>query len=130
MKRTYLLLFVGFCFVVLAGMIFRPVSIPKDAADLLVAEGKVVTIFEGGTNDVAFRLQGDKTMYYINRGLEYGLNLEELQEKLTGNNVTIKYPKHWTLLDPKNRVKHLCILEYEGKELFNEINLVYPDTTK
>ena len=57
-----------------------------------------------------------------NRGLERGLNLEELQKELIGNNVTIRYPKHWTLLDPNNKIKHLSVLEYNGKEIFNEIN--------
>lgn len=130
MKRTYLFVFIGMCFLIFASMIFRPVSIPEDPSELLVAEGQVVKIFEGGTHDIAFRLKGDKTMYYINRGMEYGLNLEELQNELTGNNVTIKYPEHWTLLDPKNRVKHLCILEYNGKELFNEIKLVHSNEIK
>ena len=125
MKKKYVYIFLCLLFFTLAAMIFRPVSIPKDAKDCLVVEGKVVRIFEGGPNDVNLRLEGDKTTYYINRGLEYGLVLEDLQKELTGNNVTIRYPKHWTPLDPNNKMKHLCILEYNGKEIFNEIELVH-----
>jgi hypothetical protein len=125
MTKKYLFIFIGLLFVILAAMIFRPVIVPKDAKDCLVVEGKVVSVFEGEIKDVAFRLKGDKTLYYINRVLEQGLVLEDLQKELTGNRVTIRYPKHWTLLDPKNRTKHLCILEYNGREIFNEIKLVH-----
>lgn len=121
----YVFIFLGSILFILATLTLRPVNIPKDAKECLVAEGKVVSIYEGGIKDVSFRLEGDKTMYYINRGLEQGLDLEDLKEQLMGQNVTIRYPKHWTLLDPDNRVKHLCILEFEGKELYNEIEMVY-----
>ncbi len=125
MKKKYIYILLGFFLFTLAAMTLRPVIIPKDAKECLVAEGKVIKIFEGGVKDVAFRLEGDKTLYYINRGLEQGLNLEELRQELIGNNVTIKYPKHWTLLDPNNTIKHLSILEYNGREIFNEIDLLY-----
>ena len=121
MKKHYIYVALVFILLAFAAMTLRPVIVPKDAKDCLVAQGKVVKVFEGGVKDVAFRLEGDKTMYYINRGLEHGLNLEELQKELIGNNVIIRYPKHWTLLDPKNRIKHLSILEYNGKEIYNEI---------
>jgi len=125
MSLKYLFIFIGVMFIALFGLILRPVHVPKNAEDCLVAEGKVIGIFEGGVKDVVFRLEGDKAMYYINRGLEQGLDLEDLQEKLIGNNVVIRYPEHWTLLDPNNRTKHLSILEYNGEELYNEIDLKY-----
>lgn len=125
MKKKHIYISLGVVLFALALMTLRPVSIPRNAEDCLVAHGKVVKIFEGGVKDVTFRLEGDQTTYYINRGLEYGLNLESLQNELIGNVVTIRYPKHWTLLDPNNRIKHLSILEYNGKELFNEIDMIY-----
>lgn len=125
MKKHHVYITLIISLFVLAAMTLRPVIVPKDAKDCLVAEGKVVKIFEGGVNDIAFRLEGDKTMYYINRGLEQGLDLEELQKELTGNNIIIRYPKHWTLLDPNNKVKHLSILEFNGKEIYNEIELIH-----
>jgi len=125
MVKKYFYIFLGLLLFILAAMIFRPVNIPKDAKYCLIAEGKVIRVSEGGTNDVVFRLEGDKTRYYINRGLEYGLVLEDLQKKLVGKNVTIRYPEHWTLLDPNNTIKHLCILEYDGQVIFDEINLVH-----
>lgn len=124
MKKKHLIVSSIIGLFALAFATLRPVIVPQNAEDCLVAKGKVIRIFEGGVNDVAFRLEGDKTMYYINRGLEQGLDLKELQDQLIGNDVTIRYPKHWTLLDPNNRIKHLSILEYNGVEIFNEIKLI------
>ncbi len=124
----YVIPILGVLVLVLFAIILRPVHIPKNPEDCLVAKGKVIQIYEGGIKDVVFKLEGDNTRYYINRGLEQGLILEELQQKLIGNNVTILYPKHWSLLDPNNTTKHLSVLEYNGEELFNEIKLIHNTT--
>ena len=115
---------IGVCFLVLAILIFRPVPIPENAEDCLVAEGKVTQIFEGGVKDVVFMLENDETTYYINRGLELGLNLEDLQNTLIGNKVTILYPDYWSPLIPNSTSRHLTILEYNGKDIYNEIEWV------
>lgn len=126
MKKEHIFLMLGFLLLILGFMTLRPVHIPRNVNECLVAKGKVVRIYEGGIKDVAFRLEGNKTTYYINRGLEQGLDLTKLQKELLGNNVTIRYPKHWTLLDPDNKIKHLSVLEYNGNEIYNEIDMLYP----
>ena len=119
-----LITILALCFLILAALIFRPVPIPDNAEDCLVAEGRVTHIFEGGVKDVVFRLANDETTYYINRGLEQGLNLENLKETLIGNHVKILYPDYWTPLNPNSASRHLTILEYNGKDIYNEIALV------
>ncbi|NNE29337.1 MAG: hypothetical protein HKN16_06860 [Saprospiraceae bacterium] len=109
-----ILLFIG------ALLVFRPVPIVKEEK-ALTKLGTVERIYEGGVKDVVFRLEGDPTRYYINRGLENDLNLETLRADLLGKNVTIKYPKYWTPLDPKNCIRHLSKLEFEGRVIFNEL---------
>ena len=122
MKALFISL--GICLVVAAAFVFRPVPIPDNREDCLSVTGKVTKIWEGGVKDVVFELENDNTYYYINRGLEQGLVLEDLQNKLIGNNVTIFYPEYWTPLNPNNTSRHLTILEYNGKDIFNEIELV------
>ena len=91
----------------------------KPEKDLLVKEGTVEAIFEGGVKDVCFRLAGDDRVYYINRGLENGLDLFELQEHLIGTEVSIKYPDYW--IGRKSRSIHLSILRSkDGTTLYNE----------
>lgn len=107
-------------FLIACVLILRPVPIVKEDKALEV-RGLVETIYEGGTNDVVFLLEDDKTRYYINRGLEMGLDLEILQKELIGQEVLIKYPKYWTPLDWNDEIKHLSKLVYRDSVYFNEL---------
>ena len=105
--------FIGFVF-------FRPVPIVNEEKALVV-EGTVTSIREGGEKDIVFYLKDHPTRFYINRGLENGLDLETLRNELLGKRVTIKYPKYWTPLDWNNEVKHLSKLETKDTVWFNEL---------
>jgi len=98
----------------------RPIPIVKER-DAVSAIGVVAQISEGPSNDVIIQLQGDATIYYINRGLENGLELNVLQERLTGQPVTLKYPNYWTPLDWNRTTRHISKLEFQGDVLFNEL---------
>ena len=58
--------------------------------------------------------------FYINRGLENGLDLDILKEKLVENSIVVKYPKYWTPLDWNNSNRHLSKVEFGDKVIFNE----------
>ena len=52
----------------------------------------IINIREGSTNDIVFSdMHGDH--YYINRGLEMGLNLDSLNAKVLNKSVTLHLPK-------------------------------------
>ncbi len=106
--------------VVIGILIFRPVPIvTEDKA--LVVNGTVTGIYEGGIKDVIFKLQEDSRLFYINRGLENGLNLDSLRKNLIGEQVVIKYPSYWTPLDWDEEIRHLSKLEHKGEVIFNEL---------
>jgi len=86
-----------------------------------LVEGTVPQIYEAGIKDVVFILKGNDTHYYINRGLENGLVLNELKDKLIGQKIKIWYPKYWTPLDPKNAIRHLSKLALGQEVIFNEL---------
>lgn len=88
---------IGVLFFIIAIAIFRPVPIVAES-QAIVQTGVVDHIYEGGEKDVVIRLQGHQRRYYINRGLENGLEIQNLRDRLIGNEVVIKYPKYWTLL--------------------------------
>ena len=100
--------------------IFRPVPIVNEDEAITVT-GIVDAVYEGGVKDVVFRLKNNQQRYYINRGLENGLNLKDLQSRLTGLEVTLKYPKYWTPLDWNNSIRHASKLVFQGEVLFNEL---------
>lgn len=116
-KKTIIGIFLFFF--LLAILILRPVPIVTE--DKAITEsGIVVNIYEGGVNDVVFQLKDNSRRFYINRGLEAGLTMEGLKEKLIGNEVTLKYPKYWTPLDWNNQVKHISKVEFKDEVIFNE----------
>lgn len=115
-----LILSLGLVFLVIAVAIFRPVPIVQEHEAIPVS-GTVRFVFEGGVNDVVIKLEGDDRRFYINRGLEYGLDLDDLKDRLIGHQVVMKYPKYWTPLDWNNQVRHISKLEFQGEVLFNEL---------
>lgn len=99
---------------------FRPVHIPPEK-DCRTLTGKVLKITEGGVKDVNFKLEGHKQVFYVNRGLERGLNLRTLNKQLVGRTITLKYPEHWSLLNFNGHIVHVSKVELDGKTIFTEL---------
>lgn len=110
----------GIFILITLALIFKPVPIVAEEY-AIETKGIVTDVYEAGRFDVVFKLKNTKQRYYINRGLENGLELKNLQGKLIGKEVTIKYPKYWTPLDWNNTVRHLSKLEFENEVIFNEL---------
>lgn len=122
MKTTIIIAFSIFGVLLLGAILFlRPVPVP-DEKDCLIEKGKVTTVFGGGVNDIVFKLESKDRIYYINRGIESGLNIDELRSKLSGETVTIKYPDYWTPLDFNNKIKHISKMTYNDEVIFSEID--------
>lgn len=121
MKREYIYVALIVGFFILLSTIFRPVIIPDSEDKCLKVEGVVSSINEGGVKDIAFRLKENSNLYYINRGLEQGLTLESLKDRLIGEPVTILYPKHTTLFGSEHSTNHLSVLKHKGEVIFTEI---------
>ena len=62
---------------------------PKDCEVIAV---KITKITEGGIKDIVFHDEGTD-FYYINRGLERGLNLDSLKTKVLNKTVTLHLAK-------------------------------------
>ena len=122
MKKTLkrFLLISGLIFLLIAILIFRPVPIVSED-EAITKIGVVKDIYSNQGNDIVFTIENNKRRYYINRGLELGLHLEDLKQELIGKEITIKYPKYWTPLDWNNQIRHLSKLEFRDKVLFNEL---------
>lgn len=83
--------------------------------------GIVSEIYSNKGNDIIFIVENTEQKFYINRGLENNLELEDLKHKLIGQAVTMKYPKYWTPLDWNNSIRHISKLEFRDQVLFNEL---------
>lgn len=75
-------------FIVKAG----PINSNKDNS--VEISGLVKDLYEDGVKDLVFKLEDDTNIYYINRALENGFNLEDTKKELLGKQITLWYAKH------------------------------------
>lgn len=68
-------------------LVVGPVDNSK--ANCIQVKGVVATIEEGTSYDIVFRLKDNPHTFYINRGLENGLVLNDLQSTLTGKEIEL-----------------------------------------
>ena len=106
---------------IIAVLIFRPVPIVSES-NAISEIGIVKEIYSNKGNDVIFIMLNTDRKFYINRGLENGLELNNLKEKLIGNSIVMKYPKYWTPLDWNNRIRHISKVVFKNEIIFNELN--------
>lgn len=121
MRTRNWIIIVGLACLGLGILTLRPVPIPVEK-DCLSLTGIVSEVYEAGTKDVVFKLQGLDKTFYINRGLERGLDLTKLRAELTNKEIVILYPKYWTPLDPANSARHVSKIECDGRTVFTEID--------
>ena len=76
----------------------------------------VTEIKEGTSYDIVFKEKNDDR-YYINRGLEHGLSMEELEEQVLNKKVTLHLYKFWF-----GTSEHISQLTVDGNVLFTEFN--------
>lgn len=122
MKKIAKIILISFSLIILiiAVLIFRPVPIVTE--DKTISENGIVSeIYSNKGNDVIFVMENTERRFYINRGLENGLELNILKEKLIGNSIVVKYPKYWTPLDWNNSIRHISKVEFNDEIVFNEL---------
>ena len=122
MKKIIKITLVSFSLIVLiiAVLIFRPVPIVTEK-NTISESGIVKEIYANKGNDIIFILENVQRRFYINRGLEIGLELTDLKKRLIGNSIVVKYPKYWTPLDWNDKIKHISKVEFNHEILFNEL---------
>ena len=122
MKKIIKITLVSFSLIVLiiAVLIFRPVPIVTEK-NTISESGIVKEIYTNKGNDIIFILENVQRRFYINRGLEMGLELTDLKKRLIGNSIVMKYPKYWTPLDWNDKIKHISKVEFNHEILFNEL---------
>ncbi|MBV1888061.1 MAG: hypothetical protein KUG51_02105 [Urechidicola sp.] len=109
MKKRITLMLV----VVLLGFNSCVVKNPQpEECDIEIEE--IIEIKKGSSYDIVFS-DADGDHYYINRGVERGLNIDELKEKVLNKTVTLHLPKLWF-----GTSEHIAQLEVENEIIFTE----------
>ncbi|WP_298417016.1 hypothetical protein [uncultured Kordia sp.] len=118
MKRLTFI-FLGIALVVFLAYSFKPVTSVK-SDDCVLISGKIVSIEQGTSNDIQIRLENDSHYYYINRGIQKGVNLAQLSSKVLNKTVTLYCPNRWTLVSPDGIVPHISRLEKGTTIVYSE----------
>jgi len=109
--------------VMLAALIvFSLKPLPKASAENCASvKGKMVAVKKGGgPADIVLTMKGDDGYYYINRGLEYGIKLNELTDQLLNKIVTVHYIRNRSLLNFNSKTRHVARIETGGSVIYNE----------
>ncbi|MEO1021154.1 MAG: hypothetical protein AAFW89_01305 [Bacteroidota bacterium] len=103
LKRLYF----GFLAVLFLGLasIFM-LKIDSSRENSILVHGVITKIAEGSTYDIMFKIEDDPNIYYINRGLELGLDIQELKQDLLDQEVKLWYADSWV-----NSPRHITHLE-------------------
>ena len=108
-------------FISIAIQTFRPVR-NVQPEDVLKIIGTVVDIEEAPGFDIVIRLENDDHYYYINRGLQYHLTIEQLRKDVLNKKVTLYPIKRWTIFTRDGNMGHVSKMMIENQVIYNEIN--------
>ncbi len=101
--------------------VFRPISITRDNS--IVFNTTVYKVGEGSEKNVILQLKNGSGTYYINHGLQKGLNLETLQKELVNQKVTVLYlkPSFVSGFSPVADTKYITELRLGDKVIYSEL---------
>ena len=84
--------------------------------------GQVETIGSPCCKDVGVRLRGDHHFYYINRGVESGVDVQALSQRLEGEQISMRVIEtRWSPLNPQKRTVPIAEIKYNGEVLYSKM---------
>ena len=100
---------------------FSPISVTRDNS--IVFNTMVYKVSEGSENNVILKLDNGSGIYYINHGLQKGLNLDTLQKQLVNQQVTVLYLKSSLVsgFSPVASTKYITEVRLGEKVIYTEL---------
>ena len=84
-------------------------------------EGAVERISDGPSGDIIIQLKNDNTSYYINRGVESGLKITQLNVMLLNKQVELLTIKNPNPLGGRAISKHIAQVKLDHKLIYSEL---------
>lgn len=102
-------------------LVFRPISVSRDNS--IVINTTVEKVSEGSEDNVIFKLNNTSGIFYINHGLQKGLNLDTLQMELQNREVTVLYLKSnfFSGFSPVKGTRYITELKLGTKVIYSEL---------
>jgi len=89
-----------------------------DKNESLKVTGIVDDLYEAGIKDLVFKLKDDSNIYYINRALENGFDLDSIKTDLLGEKITI-----WHSDSRSIGTYHMLQFKYQDSIYYTEWDL-------
>ena len=72
--------------------------------------------------DVGIRLKGDNHFYYINRGVESGIDVDAWSRRMGNDEVSLRIIEtRWSPLNPAKRTVPVAEISHDGEVLFSSM---------
>ena len=95
---------------------FRPIISPSEDDCTKITGILKKSKYIEDMNDFQLKLEGNEKIFYINNIKQNALNIDSL----LGKEITIYAVKHWTLLDPNSKYKHVARLNAGDNVIYTE----------
>ncbi|MDR2147572.1 MAG: hypothetical protein LBE91_14055 [Tannerella sp.] len=120
LKSSRFWIAVSIIIVLLGILTFRPIVNPKEK-DCTKIEGTLDKYqYHTENQDIVIKIKGDEKIYYLNRVANEAGILHQL-DSLLNRQIVLYAVNHWTLLDPKNTLKHVArVTDNVGNIIFTE----------
>ncbi len=102
-------------------LVFRPISVSRDNS--IVIKTTIDKVSQGSEDNIILKLNNTSGIFYINHGLQKGLNLDTLQQELQNREVSVLYLKSnfFSGLSPVRGTKYITELKLGDKVIYSEL---------
>jgi hypothetical protein len=104
----------------LFGLVIRKVPAPLKA-NCTKVQGVVEIVHSPCCSDIVIQLEDNDKQYYINRGLDDGLDINQMRNDLLGKEIVLQKINHWTPLDPERYTIPLAELKVNDEVYFSRM---------
>ncbi len=97
---------------------YKATEIPEEQC--VTMTGFVTEISEGGASDAIFRIEGNQSLFYINRGLDKKFTLADLQKQVLGKKAKFYFSGHNPILMSDIPARHIRKMEVDDQLFYSE----------
>lgn len=118
--KTGILIF-SLLIIALLYLVFRPIPVSRENS--IVIHSTVDKVMKGSENNIIFELDNAGGIFYINHGLQKGLNPDTLQKELQNREVSVLYLKSnfFSGFSPVKGTKYITELKLGDKVIYSEL---------
>jgi hypothetical protein len=102
-------------------LVFRPIPVSRDNS--IAINTTIDKVSEGSEDNIILKLNNTSGIFYINHGLQKGLNLDTLQQELQNREVSVLYLKSnfFSGFSPVKGTKYITELKLGNKVIYSEL---------